>query len=132
MNWTHVGWTAAQILFWTGAGFGLNWIFERFPCSCGRAHPPYFFREHNRVWTMVFWASFWTLLVLINILTAVVHPSASSYIIAVTFSLICLYYWRMVWFHEKDKIKRAAKALGRVVINEHGRLKVATGGSSHG
>lgn len=108
-----------------GLGFAINRIFDRFPCHCGRQRLPYFDKNHNKVWTMIFWATLVTLCVVVDFTTAIIKPGFQNDLIAVFFSLMSFYYWRGVWFHEKDKIKKAAKAAGRVFVNQHGRLKVA-------
>ena len=108
-----------------GLGFAINRFFDRFPCDCGRQRLPYFAKDHNKVWTMIFWAVIVTICVAVDFIDAVVKPSFSNDLLVVVFSLLAFYYWRGVWFHEKDKIKKAAKAAGRVFVNQHGRLKVA-------
>lgn len=42
-------------------------------------------------------------------------------------------YWSLnecyrIWYHEKDKIKKALKALGSIRFNEHGKLVVTNHG----
>lgn len=43
---------------------------------------------------------------------------------AVWFGALGAWHWLRVYYHEKNKIKRAAKAAGRVVVTDTGRLAV--------
>jgi hypothetical protein len=92
---------------------------RRFTCKCGRDVFPYFAWTHERGGLMLFYCVFFTSVF-------VVHLFFDPSMIYIAFMVPLLsWYWLRWWKHESGKIKKAAKGLGRIFVNEHGRLKVA-------
>lgn len=108
-------WTIALTACWVAVGFAIDVFFSRFPCTCGRAHHPYFHAHHNRLWTMVTWAVICTIFAVSSIL-------AIDWFGSLLLSLWATFQWRGVYFHEKGKHRKLGRALGRIRINSHGRL----------
>lgn len=109
---------AIGVAFAVAAAF----IFVQFknPCDCGRSRSPYFARQHEKGWAMLFWV-YW--LVPFTVISFV----EVNYLSAPINALLLCFHVRRCWLHEKDKMKKkAAKALGRVTTNHHGRLVVDT------
>jgi hypothetical protein len=105
--------------FWLTFSIVLVGWLRRFPCSCGRARHPYFHQDHTRLWTMVFWALWASLFTVVNLITI-------DWIFSIIWALTATWEWRTVYFHEKDKLRSVIRGLGRVFVNQHGRLKVST------
>jgi hypothetical protein len=90
-------------------------ILVRFPCKCGRQRMPYFSPTHEKpMWIYVaLWIglSIWDL--------------ATWELLGEGIALLWLAFYSLRWYyHEKDKVKKTLKALGRVRVNHHGRLVV--------
>lgn len=118
----------------------LKTIAARCACDCGRSRPGYFSRRHVRGPVMFMKALLTTVRLLAYVVGgAVIVGIAAEYIPAlgavtavlllvgmVMFGLSSFLRWRAWWLHEKDRMKRAAGALGRVVVDLHGRLRIAS------
>ena len=91
---------------------------RRFPCKCGRMDFPYYPPKHEAGRVMLGYAIFFTVY---NAIWIVTMQSVTSVFIGVP--IVCYHILR-TWRHEKDKIKKAAKGLGRITITQHGTLKV--------
>lgn len=91
---------------------------RRFPCDCSRTRMPYYHVQHERAGVMLGRAIWCSVIVTILLL-------GLSWILGPIFALVATFLWRRWWFHEKDKLKKkAAKALGAVSFDKHGRLVV--------
>lgn len=98
------------------------WRLEgRHDCGCGRARFPYFHREHSPGWLML------TRVVLTWIAALwLIAERPGDYFTGVLWLLLGAFMTRRWWLHEKGKIKRAARARGRVIVDGFGRLRVAS------
>lgn len=100
----------------TAACIGMDvFIYRKWPCRCGRRKSFYFSTHHEKPmwWLVIIWA-----------LVSVVNLLAFD-LFKLGVALLWLAYFSLRWYyHDKGKIKRAAKTLGRIIINEHGRLVV--------
>lgn len=109
----------------TAVVVGLVWwgllilLRKAFPCRCGRTHPPYYFRHHWKVGVMVGLAVVMALIVLLGAWAGDVFMLATGTLIGGMEGLAA-------WYHERDKIRRALKGAGRVVVTATGRLRVVT------
>lgn len=109
-------------LFWWSLGLGVaaatitNVLTEKAPCSCRRFFIPFFTPLHLRVKV---WGAMAVSMLLIAIVGALLGWDPA-------WSLFGLVGYEAIGIaiHERDKIRRAAKALGEVVIDAFGRLKV--------
>ena len=108
----------ADAVYWWVFGTGLvailTVLFFDKNCDCRRQHPPYFYLSHA-VRYMYAVAVFETVMSILSILTGPIG--------AIFWVLFCIKSWLAVYYHEKDKIKKAAKVLGRVIVTGAG-LKV--------
>ena len=95
---------------------------RRTGCRCGRQLFPYFEHHHERALGMGVIAAVLT----VNfILGAAFADATGERFWAVLNGLITAFYWRRLYLHEKGKRRGALRRLlGRVGINQHGRLEV--------
>lgn len=93
------------------------WLDTRFPCNCGRERRPYFHKEHEKLWLMLVYSVLATI-------ASVVFILQISWIASIIMSLVAVYDWYRIYYHEKDKIRKALRSMGRVVIGGYGKLKV--------
>lgn len=100
------------------------WWEMKSPCKCGRSAPPYFFKDHPTMPPWYFWAFFATVTAALMLFTM---SSAGDAILVFFMSLLSAYYWLRIIKHESGKIKKAARALGRVVVKDNGRLGIEHG-----
>jgi len=125
----------ATAILW--AGLASNWFVgrakRRHPCDCGRAVPGLFGRRHPVGWVMLADALATTVkvgafvlgIVAIHLLGYLAVAIASGFVGAI-YVLLAIFDWLRWWRHERDRLKRAAKALGRVIVDAHGRLRITT------
>jgi hypothetical protein len=92
-------------------------------CKCGKVREWYFHSVHRKVGWMI---AFGVVQTLASIGVALNVHGLRSWPGAIVTILVGVWVWRWVYFHEKDRLRRAARALGRVFVNEHGRLAVST------
>lgn len=91
-------------------------FFKHATCPCRREHKPYFYRSHINRLHMLLW-------MLSSFAYLVVHIVQGSLVLSIVYVCFSVFSWRAWWFHEKDRMQRKAKrAWGRIVVNEHGRL----------
>ena len=98
------------------------WANRKFSCSCGKSHSFYFPRIHEKTWLMSVWATLFTIVYVVGLFGFTFTPG--NVLSTILNILVGSYWWLRVYYHEKDKIKKAASALGRVVIKDNGRLAV--------
>lgn len=106
---------ALNVLWLVGLLVYVFWPKRR--CGCGRSRPWYFHPEHK----VVGWQYAFTTYVAFRCTWLLVHIDWWAPIEA----LLLTWCVRWLWFHEKDRWKRAARAVGRVFVTEHGRLAVS-------
>jgi hypothetical protein len=96
-----------------------TWLDRKFTCDCGRERPWYFTVYHPRGGVFLGRAIWNTMLIVLCVLIA-------ARVGGVITAMLAIWTWRAWWFHEKDKLKKkAAKALGVVSFNKHGKIVVA-------
>lgn len=95
-------------------------IFFRERCDCGRQAGWWFQPDHEKSWLMFLAAAMQLPFIVMNIIDVDRFWIAFGIILGG----LSLVRW---WKHESGKIKKkAAKALGRIVVNQHGRLAIST------
>lgn len=88
-------------------------------CRCGREKPPWFYRLHVRVWVSA-------LTVVVGAVVAVTGALSADGVLwqSVLIALACVATVKSIIEHEKGRRSVLGRLLGRVVVTEHGRLKV--------
>jgi hypothetical protein len=107
----------------TAYSTALHWAERRWACTCGRSHLPYFNPRHGKTRVMVAEAS----VVAVVAVAAGVDLARGGGSVVMTALMLLLFAKAAltVYYHEKGKRKRSIlRGLGRVVVNEHGRLAV--------
>jgi|SRR6478609_1880422 len=93
-------------------------------CHCGKSKPSILlFPNHYRVRLLVARAIVSSIALGVAIATNE-RPPDSEAIFTGVWVVFAMMDWLAVWYHEKDKLKKAAKALGRVKVLSNGRLAV--------
>jgi hypothetical protein len=93
-------------------------------CMCGKSKPAIFlFAVHPRLHLLIVEALLSTLCCALNAVANDPPPSPISFFTGL-WVVFAILDWLAVWYHEKDKLKKAAKALGRVKVLSNGRLGV--------
>ena len=96
------------------------------PCGCPVRRSPYVKTRHDKPWVMLAYAFFALVSFIVGcIIVAEGKASLSNWILLVVNALIFGWWVAAYYYHEKGKKKRSIlRGLGRVFINEHGRLRV--------
>lgn len=101
----------------------------RFQCDCGRMRVPYFSKRHEKVWTAWLRLGEYVVFEIIGALGIVLGDrSWGDRILFILIGLCIGVLALRIYYHEKDKVRKAARALGKVIINENGRLAVVKEG----
>lgn len=113
-HWTDWLWIGGLL-----AVFAVIWWAEaRFRCTCGRSERWYFEADHMAAGMMLFWVCAVAAFTIYSILSFDITWSVWN-------AVWLVWHIRRWWKHEKGKWqKRAARALGRITLNRHGRLAV--------
>lgn len=98
------------------------WEF-RSECYCGKVVPWYISRRHPKSRIIFAWGLLISPVAVFDIFT--IH-TAWDIVWTLYMVFLAAWEWIRLYKHEKDKIKKAAKALGRVVIKDNGRLAIET------
>lgn len=113
-HWTDILWVLGALAL-LGVVAHLE---NRFRCDCGRSERFYFDAEHTRGGMMLFWVVWVAAFMVMSLL-------AFDTVWSIFNALLLVWHIRRWWKHEKGKWqKRAARALGRITLNRHGRLAV--------
>lgn len=103
-----------------------RWIVtDRRRCKCGKKRRWYFEDPHEKTRFMIVPAVVWSACAVASATDVLTKNGWFDWVWTVICALLAFYNFRRIYYHEKGKLRSVVRQLGRVVVTEHGTLKVA-------
>ena len=91
-------------------------------CDCGKSRPPFLLKSHTPLRPLLLSAFSMTMVAAGCFINA---DGPYTSLMTAVLTLFSTMDWLGIYHHEKDKLKKAAKALGKVFIMDNGKLGVS-------